>query len=172
MKLYKGMLLVIGIVILLGIAIFTSVRNHYNYESKYQSYWSLSEKSSTIQQKAKYMDKYVEALKNSNMDGQHNSVFYQTPDNSFDYNFEALLSLQQRLHEIETMDVTSFEYQTAIQQITAQEQGEAEHMISTFKGIWMKNRCLILWDWIGIIVYSVLSISLIISCIWWGIEAD
>ena len=47
------------------------------------------------------------------------------------------------------MNVASFEYQTAIQQITAQEQGEAQAMLEVFSGIWWKNNYIFLWDWIA-----------------------
>lgn len=48
------------------------------------------------------------------------------------------------------MKVTSFEYQTAMQQITGQEQGEANEMLSVFKGVWYKENFILLWNWIGI----------------------
>jgi hypothetical protein len=53
------------------------------------------------------------------------------------------------LDEIQKMNVASFEYQTAIQQITAQEQGEAQAMLEVFSGIWWKNNYIFLWEWIA-----------------------
>ena len=89
-------------------------------------------------------------------------LFFKTPDNSFDKNLEALQSLKTRLDEIQKMNVTSFEYQTAIQQITAQEQGEAQDMLEVFSGIWWKNNYLFLWEWVAVLEV-VLCIVLIAS---------
>lgn len=121
------------------------VRGGFQYEAQVGSYWSLADKSSTIEQKALYIDRFVNALAEQNFYGQHDAMFYPTDDNSFDKNFQALNSLQTRLHEIQGMDIKSFEYQTAIQQITAQEQGEAQPMLDIFKNVWWKNHHWTLW---------------------------
>lgn len=147
--------------------IFVGVVSSIKYDRQYQSYWSLAEKSSTIEKKTKYMDKYVESLEMANLEGGYNSVFAQTPDNSFDFNMEALKSLQQRLHEIQHMDVASFEYQTAIQQITQQEQGEADQMNNVFKGVWYKSHYPLLWSWVCIVQVLLLIIALVSGIIWW-----
>ncbi|MGA2260035.1 MAG: hypothetical protein ABSH28_01220 [Acidobacteriota bacterium] len=52
------------------------------------------------------------------------------------------------MHQIQTMDITSFQYQTAIQQITAQEQGEADKLIGELKGLWWKENHFWLWNWV------------------------
>lgn len=138
----------ISVVVLLLDIIF-GVMGTYQYKKKFGSYWSLAEKSSTIEKKAYNMDKFVNALDKCGYDGQYNAIFTPSPDNSFDENFAALKTLQFRLHEIDSMDVTSFEYQTAIQQITEQEQGEGQAMINELEGIWWKNNNILLWNWIG-----------------------
>ena len=117
---------------------------------------------------AEHIDKFVNALEESNLHGEYNAIFLETPDNSFDANFEVLKSLQLRLHEIEKMDITSFQYQTAIQQITQQEQGEASNMLSEFSGIWWKTNHFMLWDWIGISQVIFLLIMLLIGTIIWN----
>lgn len=43
------------------------------------------------------------------------------------------------------MDANSFQYNTAIQQITQQEQGEAIDMLSVFQGCWYKENYILLW---------------------------
>ena len=133
----------------LVVMIFFATIGNYHYERDYESYWNLAEKASTIQQKAVYMDKFVAGFKGKGFEGDYNAVFFKTPDNSFDKNLEALQSLKTRLDEIQKMNVASFEYQTAIQQITAQEQGEAQAMLDVFSGIWWKNNYLFLWDWVA-----------------------
>lgn len=146
----------------LVVMIFFAIKGNYNYERDYQSYWNLAEKASTIQQKAVYMDKFVAGFKNKGFEGDYNAIFLKTPDNSFDKNLEALQSLKIRLDEIQKMNVSSFEYQTAIQQITAQEQGEAHDMLEVLSGIWWKNNYILLWEWFaGLQV--VVSIFLIIT---------
>ena len=129
----------------------------YLYERDHLSYWNLSVKASTIEQKARYLDLFVESFKNKGFDGEYNAFFLKTPDNSFDKNYEALVSLKVRLDEIQHMDIASFQYQTAIQQITQQEQGEASTMLDVFSGIWFKLHSPMLWDWIA---FSLILLSL------------
>ena len=129
----------------------TGITASYKYSREYGSYWNLADKSSTIKSKAKYIDIFVDKLENSNFNGQYDALVFKTPDNGFNENLVALKTLQKRLYEISDMDISSFEYQTAMQQITAQEQGDADVMLSVFKGVWYKNHYIWLWNWIGFI---------------------
>lgn len=125
------------------------VRASWEYEQSIGCHWSLADKSSTIPAKAEHLDKFATALERQNLSGKHNAIIYPTADNSFDANLTALKTLQTRLHEIEGMPVESFQYQTAIQQITQQEQGEASAMLDVFSGTWLLERHFFLWDWVG-----------------------
>lgn len=138
-----------GILLLLNM-IFGVIAN-YQYNKQIKSYWDLADKASTIDKKLEYINKYVEVLENTNLQGKYNAFILETPNNSFDNNFEMLKTLQQRLEQIKVMDIKSFEYQTAIQQITAQEQGEANEMLRVFKGIWVKEHYVLLWNWICLV---------------------
>jgi hypothetical protein len=129
----------------------SSIMANYKYEKQILCYWKLADKASTIPQKTEYIDKFVSALESSGLSGGYNALVLDTPNNSFDKNVEAVRSLQTRLHEIQGMDVMSFQYQTAIQQITAQEQGEAKKMLDVFDGVWTKNNYFWIWDWVGVI---------------------
>lgn len=150
------------------IAITVNVLGKYDYNRNYASLWSLADKASTIPQKATYIDQFTKKLENSPMRGDYDAVFLKTPDNSFDKNLEALQSLQLRLKEIQTMDVTSFQYNTAIQQITAQEQGEAGRMLGVFSGVWWKTNHFFLWDWVGTIHVLVILILFFFGIRYWG----
>lgn len=143
-----GAILTIGSIGLLISSIIYGVTCNYRYEKEISSYWNLADKSSTITKKAEYIDKFVAAMEKQSFIGKYNAIFTKTADNSFDENFQALKTLQQRLHEISDMDVTSFQYQTAIQQITEQEQGEAYLMLNVFKGIYIKDNYFLLWNWV------------------------
>lgn len=136
------------------------IRGHYAYQNSIEAYWTLADRSSTIPKKAEYVDKFVAALESQHFDGQYNAIVFPTQDNSFDRNFEALKSLQGRLREIEKMDATSFQYQTAIQQITQQEQGEAGQMLQVFEGVWWKNNHFLLWDWVGFVNWALVTFCL------------
>jgi hypothetical protein len=138
----------VAIVVWTAVLIVAGVRTSYQYEREIYSYWSLADKSSTITAKTHYVDQFVQVLEQQGLNGDYNAILYPTPDNSFDLNLQALKTLQGRLREIERMNVTSFEYQTAIQQITAQEQGEAKQMLDVFEGAWYKRHHPMLWDWI------------------------
>ena len=148
-----------------GFIIF-GMRASYQYENTIAYEWKLADKSSTITAKQEHLDKFIANLKNQHLEGTHNSWIFPTPDNSFDANFAALETLQTRLHEISGMDVKSFEYQTAIQQITAQEQGEARPMLETFEGCWFITNHFLLWDWVGALIGIILfSLSLFMSIV-------
>jgi len=171
MKTLGIFLTIIGI-LFIGLTISTGILGHYHFEKDFLSYWDLADKSSTIVKKSEYLDKFVEALEKGRFEGKYNALLLTTPDNSFDQNFEALKSLQQRLHEIKGMNVSSFEYQTAMQQITGQEQGEAFLMIKVFRGIWWKENHLLLWNWICGVQVIVSCIILIVGLVILGKEAE
>lgn len=152
----------VAVLLLLGAYYLYDVNVSYKYERDVMAEWNLADKSSTINAKRQHMDKFVANLERQNLQGKYNALIYETPDNSFDANFVALKTLQQRLHEIEGMDVRSFEYQTAIQQITAQEQGEAANMLDVFRGTWYLKHHFLLWSYVGGIINSFLVLSAII----------
>ena len=158
------LLIIMSIGLLLG-SITTHVIGYFQYERDIASHWALADKSPTIEIKAQHMDNFVLALENTGLQGKHNAIIMKTLNNSFDDNLKALKTLQQRLHAIELMDVTSFEYQTAIQQITSQEQGEALKMLYILKGVWWKNKAILLWNWIGVTWYLSIIILLIVGIV-------
>ncbi len=127
--------IILGLLGILGLITFGIAKTHqrYTFEKDYTQYWNLADKSSTIQAKQQYVTKFVEALEtNKKRFAAHDAIFMKTPDNSFEQNLIALKTLSQRLEEIQDMNPSSFEYNTAIQQITQQEQGEAHKMLSVF----------------------------------------
>lgn len=124
---------------------------NYVYERDIHSFWALAEKSSTIPAKATYVDSFVRAYKASHASG-YNALILKTPNQSIDANLAAVETLQHRLDEVQGMDVTSFAYQTAIQQITEQEQGEASNLLAVLKGGWFLCNYWYLWDWLLVLV--------------------
>lgn len=143
------------------------IHSSYEYENSIYSFWSLADKSSTIPAKSQYIDQFVLALDQQGFAGRYDATIYPTPDNSFDANFTALKTLQSRLHEISTMNPASFEYQTAIQQITAQEQGEAKPMLDTFEGVWYLEHYPLLWNWHGVLlILALLSTTVVVPILW------
>lgn len=161
MKKLIGLVLTLGALTFGVLMIIMAFRASYQYEQDYSSYWSLADKASTISQKSEYIDKFVVALENSGLQGTNDALIWKTNNNAFDTNFQALKSLQSRLHEIKGMDESSFAYQTAIQQITAQEQGEASDMLNVFSGCWYKVHYYWLWNpWlvIGVIIMGTLLV--------------
>jgi hypothetical protein len=155
---------ILGIILIIGIR--GNIMSTYQYERDIESYWSLAEKSSTIKQKAIYVDKFVMSLESSGLVGTYDAIFLETPDNSFDKNLEQLKTLQTRLYDIDTMDVQSFAYNTAIEQITAQEQGEAKKMLRIFEGCWNKAYYWYLWGWISTLVWLGWAIALVLWILW------
>lgn len=165
MEKFGKFLITIGVCALVFLIVSNIVAS-YQYSKNVLSYWKLADKSSTIVEKSRNLDLFVAQFSDEKYKGKYDAVIFKTPDNSFDGNFKALTSMQLRLQEIKTMDVSSFEYQTAIQQITAQEQGEAFDILDTLNGIWYKVNYFYLWDWIGftfiILSVAILSVGLMI----------
>jgi hypothetical protein len=140
------------------------IADHYQYERRFGSYWELSDKSSSLDAKAAYIDQFVEALEDNRSEfADHNALFLSTPNNSFDRNLQAVTSLRARLAEIKTMDPRSFEYQTAISQITAQEQGEASEMLGVLHGCWTLKSHPFVWDWLGLVVLGAWVLTLFVA---------
>lgn len=170
----KYLVVFLLLLIALGATVFyihAIVKANYEYNNTIKSSWDLADKASTIAQKSDYIDQFVAKLEASGLQGTNNALYFPTPDNSFDKNLEAVKSLQSRLHSVKTMDENSFAYQTAIQQITAQEQGEADNMLSVFSGSWWKVHHYYLWNgwwtltivlglialWVGMIIAFVIA---------------
>ena len=141
------------IVTLAGIKmIYNAVMANYQWENKVMYHWHLADKASTLDAKAAHISGFVKALESEGLSG-NNAIWLKTPNNSFEKNLEAIKTLQHRLEEIKTMDVNSFQYQQAISQITAQEQGEAKAMLAVFDGIWTLQNYPTLWDWITLVLW-------------------
>lgn len=150
----------------LSLLVFFSAQSDYQFEKNYQFAWNLADKSSTLEAKAHYISQFVDLLESNKTDfAENDAIFFKTRDNSFEYNLLALKTLDARLREIMLMDAKSFEYQTAIQQITQQEQGEAGKLIDTIRGCWVLHNKPTVWGWVFnfclIFTLYVLALSLV-----------
>lgn len=144
MKTIGAIILTIGLIIF-GATIALDIVASNEYSRTVYGQWELADRSSTIQKKSEHIDKFYTALASSGFGGMYDAFIFTKPENSCDSNLEALSSLQSRLNSIKTLDENSFAYQSAIQQITAQEQGEAAPILSTLKGCWYRSIHPILW---------------------------
>lgn len=143
-------------VIVLPITFYQQVVSKYQFEKDYGNEWGLADKSSTLTAKRQHIDKFIENLeRDKSKFATNNAIFLKTPSNNFEANLTALKTLQERLGIVEKMDPESFQYNTAIQQITQQEQGEAHEMIGVIQGCYYLNNYPMAWDWIFDILISV-----------------
>jgi len=150
-------------VIFLVFLIIQAVIANYNYERKYLSYWELSDRSSTILAKEQYITQFVDAISQDRSNfADYNAVFLKTPQNNFDKNLQAVTTLRDRLKDIEGMNESDFAYQTAIQQITAQEQGQAGNLLGVIQGTYYLNSYPFQWNWIAGIVYLIVTMMILI----------
>lgn len=125
----------------------------YAWDKNYAHAWTLADNSSTIPAKSAHLTRFSELLEAGYAKGEfarHNAIFLGTPSNGFEENLAALKTLSARLDDIKSMDPESFQYNTAMQQITAQEQGEAGNMIGALQGCYLLARHPLAWDWISI----------------------
>lgn len=158
---YGTILIVLGILFCIS-CIYSGVTSSYEYNNKFGYLWEMSDRSSTLSAKEQYISQFVDALNSSRQQFADNgNLFFQTSATSFDSNFKAVITLGDRLREVGQMDPTSFQYNTAIEQITAQEQGQADDMIHVFRNCYsLKNYILdsyygLLLTVIGIIMISI-----------------
>lgn len=163
MKTCKNIALIIGLLMAV-IMIRAEVLSRYRFNKTYMQLWELADRSSTIPAKQKYVAEFVAALSAGNTNGDfaaNDAVWLKTPANSFASNLEALKTLASRLDEIQKMSPTSFEYNTAIHQITQQEQGEAGAMLTVFRGCYVLAGYPVVWDWIGMLWFIITIVLLI-----------
>ena len=167
MKVFFGVFLTVLSLTLLILSICLGVSSEYKFEREVMSYWNLADKSSTLDAKSGYIDKFVKAL-DPNKFAEYNAIFLKTPNNSFVQNLDAVKTLQIRLKTIRQIPEDSFAYQSAIQQITAQEQGEAQAMLKVISGCWYLKNYSILWGWIGGFCWTFFYSLLIVLWMIWG----
>ena len=127
--------------------IVSDFRTSYKFENAIECYWSLYQKAPTLEAKAIYIDKLVLALQNSKHH-DYDAIWFKTLDNSWDKNMELMLLLQKRLHEIQTMDVRSFEYQQAMMQINEM---NSSKMFGVLQGCWFYEHYFFMWNWIAVV---------------------
>jgi hypothetical protein len=164
----KALSFIIGFVGL-SVLVICSVIHTVELQSKLDCHWSLADKSSTLEAKLGHIDNFVAALQKENLQGTYSSRLIKTPDNSFDANMAALLTLKDRLTEAQGMDPNSMAYQQAIQQITAQEQGAAHQMISAIYGSWWLAKHPTTYGWVPwALTILFLLIMLISTVLWFG----
>jgi hypothetical protein len=155
----------LGMILLIALIIQAVVAN-YNYERKYLSYWELSDRSSTILAKEQYITQFVDAINQDRGSfADYNALVLKTPQNNFDKNLQAVTTLRDRLKDIEGMNESDFAYQTAIQQITAQEQGEAQNLLGMIQGAYYLGSYPLQWNWIAGIVYLTATMIILVPMI-------
>jgi len=136
----------------------------YKWNKMVKSYWDLADKSSTLEAKSYYIDQFVEALENLKL-AEYSTILFKTPNNNVRKNLEALKTLQLRLRKAKQMNINSFEYQKAIEQITAQEQGEAKEMIDVIHQGWLLANYPLFWVWSAIFIFVLICVMGITGCI-------
>lgn len=145
---------ILGIVYVIVASIALLMLN-YQYNRDFDSDWRLGVKASTIKLKHEYVKKFYENITSHRKEFRDSSALLMpTPDNSVDSNLVTLKSLVERLEKVQDMDENSLAYQTAMQQITGQEQDEAHAMLGVFEDSY-KLQNSILFSWLGFIICSI-----------------
>lgn len=137
----KGIVLAVIVVVFFWITAY--IVAWYSYDKNVGTYWELATRSSTLKQKAEYLQKYYDTLKESKH-SEYSAIIFKTPTNNFDENLKVLHSLVERVHNTEKMNSNSLEYQMAIQQITKQEQDEASDMTQVLAECYLMGKSILL----------------------------
>jgi maltodextrin utilization protein YvdJ len=151
------------VLLFVGIAIRGSaIKNEYT--QSYEKHWQLADKSSTLDVKKAKIGQFVASIEENRGDfADHSAVFFKNDGNSLTANLEALKTLLERLTQIEGMDPKSFEYNTAIQQITQQEQGEAHAMLRVIEWCWGLENHFFFYSALNIVVMIGLVLVFIVT---------
>jgi len=142
----------IGIALII-FAVAISFWASYIYSVSFGSSWDLADRASSIEQKQVMIHQFYTQLESASL-SEYNALIFKTPENNCGNNMIALSSLDKRLGEIRNLDPEGFAYQTAMQQITEQEQGQADALTSTLKGCWTLKHYLLAWDWINATIFT------------------
>jgi hypothetical protein len=144
------------------------VKSGYEWDLLSGSQWELADRSSTLETKSHYINAFVLSLESMDKNGmlsEYNALFLKTPQNKTENNISAVKTLKSRLEEVSLIDSKSFEYNQAIHQITAQEQGESDKLIYDLRGSFLLgSNYWYVWDWIGISII-VFEITLFLGII-------
>ncbi len=108
--------------------------------NKHGTYWTQADRSSTIEAKSEKIKLFYDSIVDNREDFYPSSSFFvKNSDNMLDNNMQSLKTLVDRLQQIQQMNPSSLEYQTAIKQITENEIDQASEMIGVIRGCWEIN---------------------------------
>ena len=128
------LLMVASILLCAGALIHGGIYASYSYDVRMGQYIRLADDSSTAESKLEYLKKFEEVV-SSNIFRNEARYVFKKERLTRDKQLKVLSTLQTRLQDAVEMDPLSFEYQTAMQQITGQEfdhaLGEINDIISS-----------------------------------------
>lgn len=153
MKGIVGAFIVIMSVVCFGFWCFLFISHGIQANNEFVGYWQIASRSSTIEKKSEYLDKYIAAIEKLKLNEGYSAIIFRKYNNYMPNNYDAIKSLQKRLHEVKGLDVKSFAYQTAIQQITGQEWDEADELVGEFEYKYYNEHSLYVrgaYDWISL----------------------
>jgi len=164
-----GIILLVIVILWTGSHIVSMLKDNIRITNTLTGFWSMADKTATIEKKSEYLDKYVDATEKHELNKGNSAVFFKHYDNDMANNYDALRSLQKRLHEIKKMDIQSFAYQTALQQLTQQEWKEATAMTGQFYYKLVNKEFVFTWGWLGwlpwtiIVIFGVIGFMVLIA---------
>lgn len=165
-------LIIIGLVLVLPFMIYQVNLKNNDYKKEIGYHWELADKSSTIKEKSKHIDNFVLALSEADLNDTYDAILFKNPSNSFNKNYEVIKTLQTRLHQISKININSFEYQIALQQITEQEMTSSisNNQTSVIRGSWFLAHHHLLWNWLWVATLFTVIISLLGLLLWVDIQ--
>jgi hypothetical protein len=116
---YGAIFVLLLFIVPIGYAIILTVvqiSNNLQFDREAGGYCKLSYSASDITTKINYYDECVAALHNMHLQG-YAAWFLTKPNNDIVQLYTVADSLQVRMHNLQTMNQSSFEYQTGLQQV-------------------------------------------------------
>jgi hypothetical protein len=125
--------------LLIGIGIWCYLPG-YNYRQQVSGYLMLADDASTAKLKLEYIEQYKDAV-HKHVYGKNARYIWKTPQTNINYQKNVLDSLVDRVKQTSLLDEKSFEYQTAMNQITGQEfEGAMSSTNSLFYDAYKRQR--------------------------------
>ena len=108
----------LGIIALWVIMIRSCIITDKHYSNAAGEHWNSVEATSTVEEKAVAIDKYVAAVDSLHLEGKNSAVFVVRDVDTYEYNHMLIEDLQYRIHEIAAMPDSSVEKALNYKQLT------------------------------------------------------
>ena len=118
MKKTIGIFLIIVSVVLVMWLITNAIIANYRYDRDVESYYTLSVQASTAEKKLEYINIFENKIIENNLITGYGAIIFKKPKNDAFHQYEILKTIKERLISINSVNISSFEYQQAMYEMS------------------------------------------------------